>query len=528
MNKVKYTQMGPRRLARSSIGGAALALALTGCDLSGPPSVSPLARPGPAASDVATDVHIGLVGADGAADLVLMDVDPSRVCTGIQFRDGSGRTQSGTRNCPDPLSPCNHDGAIDCLATDEFPAAAVTGLAAKVVTGQTVAGVAGTAPGSNFPACASDGASNCWITTAFLAVNANTLLPTSIMAGVTIGGVAGVWMIPNCVMDGTTECVATSKITAVKADGLAPKVLAGTTVAGISGTAVVETHSNCEADGAVGCLTTSTFKAAKISQATSSNIAAGTTFAGVAGIAAIVASCTIDGQQNCSVSGPYKAANITGMSAWDVRVGKSLAGISGALKTNCRNSINSTHFNWDGAIGSLPNTAQSGGTTNDYWDTIDDYYGFSSTQVAGWSSNTLCDSSTWTDVTTVDGGMTTITCAASSANCQYRDKISNLVVTKNIGSATWSGALQACNSSFYGGFNAGTWRLPTQKELMSLYEHGLASLASANFMTIATMQGSFWSSTTNSSSSANGWSGNLMGPYFGNPKNNSYGFFCVR
>ena len=336
---------------------------------------------------------------------------------------------------------------------------------------------------------------------------------------------------PLCTADGVVGCVSTTAFKSADMSQAIPgNIVSGKTIAGVTGTAAAEGHANCAADGAVGCITTASYKAADMTQALAANIVAGVTIAGTAGSAPSSTSCSSDGQQNCLVSGVFKAANVTGISTWDVRIGKSLGGITGALKTNCRNTVNNTYYNWDGAIGSLPTTSQTGGSTNDIWDTVDDHFGFSTAMVSGWSSNTLCDSSTWTDVTTADGGSTTTTCATSSANCQYRDNITNLVVTKDISSSsTWTASVQACNSSTYGGFSAGTWRLPTQKELLSLYEHGIVSLASANFMALAAMQGTYWSSSSWANGTTNAWNMNLAdganGPAL---KTNTISFLCVR
>ena len=58
---------------------------------------------------------------------------------GVQY--GAGGTQfTGTGAGP---APCTIDGGTACLANASFPAADATGLAAKIVSGNTVAGVAG-------------------------------------------------------------------------------------------------------------------------------------------------------------------------------------------------------------------------------------------------------------------------------------------------------------------------------------------------------------------------------------------------
>ena len=334
---------------------------------------------------------------------------------------------------------------------------------------------------------------------------------------------------PLCTADGVVGCVTTTAFkSADVSQAIAGNIISGKTIAGVTGTTAAEGHANCAADGAVGCITTASYKAADTAQALAANIVSGLTIAGTTGSAP--SSCGSDGQQNCTVSGVFKAANVTGISTWDVRIGKSLGGITGALKTNCRNTVNNTYFNWDGAIGSLPNTASTSGTTNDIWDTVDDRFSFSTAVVSGWSASTLCDSSTWTDVTTTDGGSTTTTCALSSANCQYRDNITNLVVTKAISlSSTWTASVQGCNSSTYGGFIAGTWRLPTEKELLSLYQHGIVSLASANFITQANLQTWFWSSSTQATTTNYAWNMYLVDTSNSTgPKTNTNSYLCVR
>ena len=210
--------------------------------------------------------------------------------------------------------------------------------------------------------------------------------------------------------------------------------------------------------------------------------------------ATAVTYCIVDGQSECMVSGDFKAVNvISGFSPWDLRAGRSIAGVAGALKVNCRNG-----------------TATIGGGAGN---TIDDYNGFASDKVTTWPSGTFCDGSNWQDLTTADGGMSFTDCATSPSNCQYKDLISNLVVTKAASTAnTWSGAMSACSSSEYGGFAAGTWRLPTQKELLSLYEHGIVAKNSSEFIPLTSMQAPMpsmqaliWSSSSATGGTSSAW-----------------------
>ena len=166
----------------------------------------------------------------------------------------------------------------------------------------------------------------------------------------------------------------------------------------------------------MGCLTTTQFVATN-----KDNIAAkvvtGQSVAGVAGTATVGSSstesystCTSDGQTGCVTDASYPAAKVANISTWDLRAGQTIAGLTGALKTNCRNTVNSTFFNYDGDVGSLLTTGVTTGTAFDYWDTIDDINGFAPNRVTDWSANTVCDSSAWTDVTTNDGGTSHVAC----------------------------------------------------------------------------------------------------------------------
>ena len=266
----------------------------------------------------------------------------------------------------------------------------------------------------------------------------------------------------------------------------------------------------CSSDGLIGCTTVAGFPSAQLSNITASSVVSGKTIAGVKGTAKVSSDCTTDGQQNCAVSGDFKAANVTAISTWDLRAGKTLAGVNGELKINCRNAVSVAKFNYDGTVSGLPNTATTtGGTNYDYWDTIDDYDGLAPSKVTNWPADTYCDSSAWADVTTTNGGTSVITCGGDPPyTCIYKDKISNLQVTDPLdvtGKTTdpaapahhdWAAAINTCNSSTYGGYPAGSWRLPTQKELMSLYEHGMVSLKAADAASLANLQANFWSSST--------------------------------
>ena len=353
------------------------------------------------------------------------------------------------------------------MASSSYPAALASGLAGKVVSGQTVAGTTGTV----------------------------TLPQASYVLTGTSYGIGGT------ALSGSLTLPSTALVS----------VAAGSY--GVGGNGSLSGLINCSIDGGTNCVTWSSFKSVDMAQAVAGNIKSGSTVAGVTG--SYAPPCSSDGQQNCLAIGIFKAGNPTGISTWDLRSGRSLAGVAGALKTNCRNAVNFSYYNYDGAVASLPNTSIVGAGVADYWDTIDD--GVSpTTQVTGWSSDNYCDASTFSDVTTTSGGAFFTTCG-TSGTCIYKDLISNLQVTGVLSSGAnyttpgspaifaWNAAVNACNGSTYGGYPAGTWRLPTQKELFALVEHGMAKLAGTGFAVTSDLGNGLWSATTYSGSTTSAW-----------------------
>lgn len=125
---------------------------------------------------------------------------------------------------------------------------------------------------------------------------------------------------------------------------------------------------------------------------------------------------------------------------------------------------------------------------------------------AAWSSDNFCggvgvasSSAVWLDTTT-DGP-----CDGPGDECRFKDKISGLEWSEfQSASATWGDALAICANLSFGG--AGSWRLPTQKELQSAYEHGIYSAENTNWITRSNMnENYFWSSSTKSNNMSERW-----------------------
>jgi hypothetical protein len=181
---------------------------------------------------------------------------------------------------------------------------------------------------------------------------------------------------------------------------------------------------------------------------------------------------------------------------WDVRVGKTVNGVAGKLKVNCRNRANGD---------------ATGDQVVDIWDTIDDLLGVPPTNV--WvNNNTDCggvevtagDDNVWKDVTTTSGGAAS-DCATDGARCTMQDKITGLWWSKKLQQSTdWNTAWSNCQILNHNGHQTG-WRLPTQKELMEAYTHGIRSAARTNWMTEGDMGSWFWSGSSVSYDTVNAW-----------------------
>jgi hypothetical protein len=205
-------------------------------------------------------------------------------------------------------------------------------------------------------------------------------------------------------------------------------------------------------------------------------------------------------------------------------VGVTVGAVTGKLKVNCRNRVRSAVYNYDGSLASIPNSGVASGTAIDYWDTIDDsnngVSGLPTSVVSGWTNNdcggveaSAGDDNVWKDVTT-SNGVTASSCGTTATNCTMQDKITGLWWSKRQIGLTWNAALTTCgttlNTTTYAGnsaagYNGQTgWRLPTQKELLDAYNHGIRSAASDrwaagannNWITEAAMNSYFWSGST--------------------------------
>ncbi len=94
------------------------------------------------ASQDGNSQNLSIFSSGDKTDHPICTADATQICTGTQYYDVTGTLQTGTAACGAQVpAACASDGATACLATASYTAAATTGLAAKVLSGNTVAGI---------------------------------------------------------------------------------------------------------------------------------------------------------------------------------------------------------------------------------------------------------------------------------------------------------------------------------------------------------------------------------------------------
>ena len=466
-----------------------------------------------------------------AGTLVLPE--PDEVVDGVSY--GAGGTQyTGTADSEGP-GECNFDGAIDCVANGAFKAAATSGLADKVLSGETVAGIPGNvslpAADKALSASPSYGSFSAPITPSYSPDFPDV---ANVKAGDTVNGASG--ELGDCSTEGATGCVATSSFKAASSSVLlAGNIKSGVTIGGQLGD---YPSSSYPLDGASGTrdLDSATFSA-KIksdtefeywssdgarytgqgdSDISGSNIASGIRIFGTSGSLA-AAQCIASTHGGCESDAACRwTGSACEINPWHIRSGVTILGQTGSIKANCRNRANSSIYNSDTLPPGISST--TAGTSIDWWDTIDNFNNnldlLPTQQPSGWTSDQLCGKELWSDVT-ADGA-----CDAAGDDCMMKDNVTGLIWSEGYpvsGAASedttknWSDAVSHCDSLIYGGRT--DWRLPTQIELMTAYNHGIRELGykgggtirpsgdtlSNNNMFIANVDTYFWSASSVSS-----------------------------
>lgn len=327
----------------------------------------------------------------------LTDANPDKVCQGQKFYDRFGDLQTGTRICSQndldnmigkmldryeidgvkgKIPTCSAEGQTDCLVEGAFRAVNTQGLAGKIISGASVAGVAGdvTLPAANQVQSgvgfgvsgteytgSSAGSPNCSAANQ-LYCKSNSNFPSMDMtagSGVTLtssnfnnsirtSGIFTFWDSSGQRHTATGD-----------SDLISSNLVTGNNIFGANGSESLETHSNCGADGQLSCVTHSSFPAmatagaankilsgqtlggvnGNISLPTQSSVRSGTNY-GVGGssLTGTLADCSADGQSGCISNSSFTAGAVSG-AADKIRTGQTLAGVSGNVTLPLANQV---------------------------------------------------------------------------------------------------------------------------------------------------------------------------------------------
>jgi len=158
-----------------------------------------------------------------------------------------------------------------------------------------------------------------------------------------------------------------------------------------------------------------------------------------------------------------------------------------------------------------------------------------------WTANNFCggidtqgttadDDNVWKDVSVQTSNTSVTEPCASSSDCVFEDKISGLRWSKlQSTSASWPTAMAGCDGLTFAGQS--DWRLPTQKELMDAYNHGIRSGGTSYWVTTAQTYAGFWSSSSPSATTLTGYAWNVSLAHGNSNSNNktvTLSFVCVR
>jgi hypothetical protein len=204
------------------------------------------------------------------------------VCDSVIFRDQSGAVVRGQAKCGLPtLKACTSDGEIRCEANEDYKAASTMNIARKILVGETIAGVSGSAP-LKPDDCLSDGEGDCVVDgLSFKAAKLSLFSAHDIRSSARIAGIQG--HLPNCSSDGEIGCLTLGpSYAAASLSGASAKILSGQTLAGVIGSAAAP-PANCSMDNDINCVATPAFPAVVKANVSAGMIKAGSIIAGVNG-----------------------------------------------------------------------------------------------------------------------------------------------------------------------------------------------------------------------------------------------------
>jgi hypothetical protein len=490
------------------------------------------------------------IGYNGTNDYPLIGLPPEQVCNGQKYYGIDGALMEGFKQCTVTLPPnCGPGVQTACIATNAYVAVDISALNPGIIKkGVTLFGVLGKFPSSEYRLDE--------------AVMVDDLTSTNMLAKLSSGTQFEFF-----------DSTGTSYYATGDTNLASPNIANSVSVLGVSGSATLEGHSNCSSDAQTGCVATPSFKAVDMNLLKPAFVKTGYSVGSVTGqypslsfplegasnvkdltqvtFHSDVASADqfefFDSKGNRQVSqgdADLIASNIkehvivfgvlgslsnSGPAVtpdpWDIRAGVVVGSVTGRLKTNCRNSVNTALFNFDGSLASLGNTGVLTGTQPDWWDTMSDQDNSGAflpqNFPTGWSNNNYCDDQNWELVS-----------CPSTAECLVKDKLSGLTVTHKAGTAkTWANAVRLCDAATFNGQL--DWRVPTLKEALTMFSNGLYDAYDASdsvgWPNLAMDADDAWTATNSTTNTSNAYSTDLRsGVTKLMAKTTALAVYCVR
>ncbi len=421
----------------------------------------------PAVGDVYSGVSFGVAGTGSMGTLTVPAAANVRTANGVFGQNGTAITPT--------LADCSTDGGIACVTVAAFKAADMTNVVpAKIKSGVTIAGVVGDYPSATNALAGADGTADLVLATFDAKIKAATNFEWFDSSGNRYVNSGDADIVDGNIAS-TANIFGTQGIVTVPTSPDAWDIRAGQVVNGVTGKLKVA----CRNSG-----NTTLFDAGEFKNATADSTLNFFTvpahgyanndtirFTAETAPTGLTATTTTYYVRSSTVDS-FQLATLFGGEAIDFTT----------------NGANIAVYKWGGGI-------------VDIWDTVDDFnydgVPFTATSTpAPWTSDNFCggvgvesSSDVWTDTTTDS------TCDNPSDECRFRDKISGLEWSElQSAGAAWGLAMTTCANLSFGG--SGAWRLPTQKELMTAYVHGIYSARNANWLSKDQINFRFfWSST---------------------------------
>ncbi|MCA2959034.1 MAG: DUF1566 domain-containing protein [Silvanigrellales bacterium] len=492
-------------------------------------------------------------------------LDPKEVRAGKEYTCADGKKRKGTLvvgTSGKAVNLCSKDKEKGCVTSEDYLSFSKTELA-KIVPGNVkqgvvIVGVSGSLSFSGPGECASDGELGCVSSSAFPAA-AISGLAAKVISTASVAGETGTVVLPDSsdVRSGVAYGPAFASTGTFAPDFPdVANVRTNDTVAGVPGTL-----ATCASDGAEGCVVPSggTIKAAETANFTGWDIrkkrnSSGTvlTFAGIPSQGKSL--CRNRANITDLGSGSWDGDPAPGAGDWNNTVLPATAGLDffdtiddgNNRPTSLPGDIPAWTMLIGGQIVTAGNDFSCGGIYAT-GSTADGNTGADATLAHDPNGN-------WQDITPnfAPGGQSSDNlgggdgCNHADKHCVFRELISGLMVTEvSASSHTWQNAIDFCHTLGESGnpvvalrspipvigATYTDWRLPTQKELMQMYNAGARGLNQTSNLTtfFGSVMTQFWSSSSVSWSASSAWAVGLhVGSAADTGKTNTRMAVCVR